>query len=696
MRSVKETLEQIAATKAFDRLSAFTEPSSWVSLDEGDCELLAMLFIRHAEGQLKECYEKALELLSHARTVASKNVKVLLAQAKILSYHLPDHAPSLSLTHALLEEACSLDPTHEAHLALSATLLRLGVLKEDAADIEKAIEVLSQAVKCAKDEAVFASLQWRLGLCWFAVARLSGEACDYRLALTHMEKAALNISEAAFFCDYGKILSDYGNLFQHVDLFHRARHFFYEALKVDPTFDLAWFGIASVTSKIYYATAQKQFFTEAHQAYQRATAAVADLGDFWFGWGQLLVSYGKFHRDLGVLKEGLIKHEKAYKMAPNQLVVTCAFAEVQLLVGSYSERLDLMREAEQKALSCEKAAPENSRVFFLLASCFSHLGRYFEDPEYLNKAIEKFREGLALNPQDGLLWYGLSQTYAALGEGYRDVGVIRQALSGYAKAGEFGGNIQPQLFNDWGLSFLELFEITHEKVDLEAAVEKFELAIAHQIKALELEGSDLEGINVEWLYNYGCSFDLLGDVTLEPQHYEKAIRILSQLMLLAPTFLAGNHSLALAFIHLGEVTQDVECLQRAIEILESLIEQNGENEAALGDLGVAFISLSQLMKDPYRPDFAISILQQAEARLLQAAALGNNQTYYHLACTYSLMENTRASLYYLKRAELAETLPSLEELLQDEWLEGVRDTEEYREWIERFLDKKRDKDSFLA
>jgi hypothetical protein len=73
--------------------------------------------------------------------------------------------------------------------------------------------------------------------------------------------------------------------------------------------------------------------------------------------------------------------------------------------------------------------------------------------------------------------------------------------------------------------------------------------------------------------------------------------------------------------------------------------------------------------------------------MMQAAKLGNIHAFYHLACLYSLLGDYCKSIYFLKKAEVFEALPTTDELLEDDWLEKVRKTKYFEEFLS-YLDSK--------
>jgi hypothetical protein len=68
-------------------------------------------------------------------------------------------------------------------------------------------------------------------------------------------------------------------------------------------------------------------------------------------------------------------------------------------------------------------------------------------------------------------------------------------------------------------------------------------------------------------------------------------------------------------------------------------------------------------------------------KLLTAAKLGNEQALYPLACLHSILGHYETSLMLLEKARVAKSLPPLEELLDDEWLDGLRHTPEFQEFL---------------
>src|SRR5207302_9899873 len=116
------------------------------------------------------------------------------------------------------------------------------------------------------------------------------------------------------------------------------------------------------------------------------------------------------------------------------------------------------------------------------------------------------------------------------------------ALSSFSKASKFEMGRFGYFYNDWGLVLVTIAEQLREKKFLLEAEEKFERAILLH-----------DTVEPEWLYNYGCTLDFLGDFTDEESYYERAVQALSAALQLDPDFTSARCHLACALANLGEM-----------------------------------------------------------------------------------------------------------------------------------------------
>jgi tetratricopeptide (TPR) repeat protein len=181
--------------------------------------------------------------------------------------------------------------------------------------------------------------------------------------------------------------------------------------------------------------------------------------------------------------------------------------------------------------------------------------------------------------------------------------------------------------------------------------------------------------------------DFLGDYTEDAAYYEKAAEVLSKVLRIDPEYYHARYNLALALSHLGETSSDIHALQKANELFELLLEKDNEDEMAWNDWGLSLLHLAQLIEDPLNTELARKCFEEAENKFLHAAALGFTPAFYNLACLYSLNGNASTAMHYIERAELAGSLPPIEDLMHDDWLYFLRQTPTFRHFLSQLVIK---------
>ncbi len=437
----------------------------------------------------------------------------------------------------------------------------------------------------------------------------------------------------------------------------------------------AWLNLGCVAKRLFEISGREDHYFKAVGCLQKASTLNPDHFNIWLKWGQLLAFNAKLRRDIQLLEESSEKFSMADRCDPQHPIVISDWAEVLILMGGYYEKIELLKEAEKKIVKGIELYPTNPQLWYSYGSCLNELGRYFEDEEYFELAIEKFQYALSMNRELPYVWYGLGTSYFSLGDIRGDIQLFEKASRNYSKALDFGGVFSPQFWNDWGVVMMKIAEISQDQHHVELAVEKFEKAISIQ------ESIEPKNIDPHWLYNYGCALDFLGDFGEDEIYYEKAVQILTQALNLDPNFSHAQYNLALSLSHLGEITMDVDCFHKANELFQEVIHHDSEDEMAWNEWGLSLLNLAQLTKDPSHPELANELYAQAESRFLTATALGCVHAYYNLACFYSLRGNYPCSMHFIEKAEQASALPSIEDMMNDEWLEGVRSTSEFRAFL---------------
>lgn len=678
---IQKTLLSIYSSKTMDELESFQNEDAWMQMNADERELLALLFIMKGELSFKNQRIDALKHLAMAEKTAPTNPKVLCRIALAILSESQEESFVLEALR-VAETAVNLEPTFfDAWYIWGNALVAKGVLKQDIEEFLEAEQKYQKASGMASSVNIKPEIfLWRWGLCWHLIAKQSGEASDYSLAIKKYKQAAdLGLKTALFFNDFGNAFVDLGCLLTRPEYFIEASKSYEESIKLQPDFFEGLFNKACCYQRIYEMQNNLELCEAAEVAFERASNLSQNDAPLWFRWAQLLVKKGKNEHNPDALKQSLDKFESAHQLNPDHPHIKRDWSEVLIIIGAAEKKLAYIRKAETLIAEAAEAQPDHAFHWSVWGMCLNELGNYFDEESYYLKAIEKFQHAVSLDRNNPLIWYGLATSHYALGSLMEEVNHFEKSARFFARANECGDRLFPRFWYEWGLSLLHLGELMQDHRYLEAAIDKFEDAFKFY-----QEHQDISEIDPKWLYHYGCALDLLGDITDNEKAYERAIQILTQVLILDPQFMLAHYNLALVYSHLAELTWDVEGFYKAIEHLQVVIAHDPEDDLAWNDWGLVYIHLSQLLNEPSQPDLQQKLYVQAENKLIHAVSLGNTQAYYNLACLHSLMGNFTMSLHYLERADAFESLPSLEEMLQDEWLDALRATSNFQYFLQEF------------
>lgn len=678
--SLEKHLQDLLAKSDFEQLTPFRSESAWSEMTQNERELLALLLMAEGEHYLQEKNSKAHDSFDAAARVAPHNPQLFYRQAMALAME-EDNASCLNIACKSLEKAVALNPNFfEAWHAWGNLLMRIGASFDELSTLQKADEKFLSASQCcpAGEQSKLAHLCWQWGLCWQYQGKLSGEACDLYQALEKYRQAEeAGLSRFEFWNDYGDATASLSRLLSSKELLFKASDLYRAAIKLSPDNAASWCSLSCCLYRIFEFTNEEIHFSLAQEGFSRAAGLNPQDFLIWLNWGALLAEAGKRRHDMAMLSAGNEKFVQAAACEQDNSALLSRWGEALLVWGTYSESIELLREAQTKLVRSLEIDAENVDTWYFYGICLSEIGRYFSDESFYKQSIEKFEYAFTLSPQHPLLWHGCALAHFALGDMNGDIALLETASAYCTRVFEYShGVVPPHFWNDWGVVFMKLSELSNVQQHVESAIEKFEQALG-----LNLPEEERRNRDPEWWYNYGCALDFLGDFTEDSRDYERAIGILTQVLEHDPSFLHVRYNLALAWSHLAELTDDIESFQKAIDHFHALLQANSEDEGAWNDCGVALINLSQLMNDPAHPEKAREILVQAEAKFMQAMALGSTQVFYNLACLYSLNGNYTAAMHFLERSDNAGSLPAVDDMLYDDWLDGLRQTPDFRQFL---------------
>lgn len=670
-------LQDLIKNQAVDPLDTFNDPLSWSRLIISDRELLSQMLINQGQKLLGQGNSQAVSYFEKAAEVAPhcSNIFFLIGQAyasqesnvACLRSALENYDRSLSLSTDIINV--------DVWKAVIKLLMRKGELLAEVAYFQAAKERCEQFFSLAPSVTLTQAAElYRLwGRSYFLAGRIYGEAIDFYQALDkYLLAAEKGLNVPGFWKDYGDVYFELADLLERTDLYRQAAEFYQKSIKLTHDCSESWHSLALCYLRIYENSGSLLDFDFSKTSFENAVKLDDVNYKIWLNWGSLDSEYGKQNGDVKSLQESILKFSKANELEPNHPLLYRLWGEALMVQGSISEEILLLKEAERQLMHSLEMQPESSDSWHLYGICLNELGRYFSDERYYHFAIEKFQKGLTFNKQSSALWHGMGLSTYYLGELHAEPLEMEKGCAHFAKAIECGAAKSLQCWNDWGVTLMRLAELTNDKSYIESAVDKFQKALALQ------NGASPQDVDLELLYNYGCAMDFLGDYHEDVLYYEKAIEALSNVLALDPDYAHARYNLALAFSHLGELAVDIDCFQRAAEQFQILLNLDNEDEMAWHEYGMAMLHLGNLVYDPAFPNKSRSYYEQAEIKLMHAQSLGCAQTYYALACLYSLTENIGAGMFYLAKADLHNALPAIEELLQDDWLENLRETSDFQ------------------
>jgi len=531
---------------------------------------------------------------------------------------------------------------------------------------------LQKAIKCTEEQSAdeIAQVYWDLGKVLSKISEHSGEVSDLNSALDAYSKAS-SLNEqlpSQFWNGYGNVSLKLGVQINDIRLYLKAVNCQKNAIsKSVSSFD-SWHLLGDALLQLYHLTHDEDHFAQANDCFISAAKLKPENKDIWISWAKLLMNSGKRLKDAKRLFSAVEKCHRAYSCNRKDETTINFWAESLAVLGSITDRLDLIGEAENKIAEALDTFGQTPDVCYAHGAVLNAYGNYYNDVDYYYQAVEKFQEGLSINRINHKLWFNLGLTYRIIAELENDPSLFQRAGKFFARA----INLQPDstYYYEYALSLAKLAEFNQEKETIENALIGFEQAFSLQKNAVYLQPL--------WLFQYASTLDLMGDLQDDDKYYFKAIEILKRVLMLDPDFSGIHYKLALIHGHLAELTEETEIYQRALSHYKIAFTNNEENEQLILDWSLTLINLSEIT--PYTEERE-QLLKEAEYKLIQSAKLGNVEVYYHLSCLYSLTQQYEKAMYFLEKAENFEALPPLDDVLEDTWLDNLRQTEVFKAFI---------------
>lgn len=686
MREIRRQLQHILISGDFALLDSLKKSKKWRSWPSEDRELFAKALVQQGKGKnfgdnSPSAQQKRGECFALASQIAptSSQIYQVQAQAHLDCFYQTQRLPELHLAVDRLKRALQCCPGNlQISIELAKALIHIPDYAQSA-DLVAQVETLLSACEKTDVSADRASTLQLWGEHYLNLANITGEALEVSRAIRKF-RSAREISQGPAlpwrcFC---LALEQLAKLTGQSSFYLEALEVLQNQLARSDKDLQVWMQLGQISQVLFELEGQQNDFLRAEKAFGQSAILAPDNWQCWFCWGGLYVTAGKLRQQMTMVRFGLEKLGKAYKLSAAKTTVMSQLAECQTLLGEAEEDLRLLKLARRCLQICSEKEPFESVHFARLGMCQLALGKYFGDSDCLLQAYHHFQDALALFGNLPSIHIGLAKSCSALAESTLEPQLLEKALEHFELCKE-DANREVTLLIDWAIALMKVAELRGGDQDkIYTAVEKLQLAM-QLCEQMEIPpGTQL-------LFHYGCALDFLGDLTGEELFYERAIQVLSQVLQLEPSNFAARFNLAIVFSHIGEAFGNRQNLETAIEQLSTLAHLNPEDELVWQEWGVSLMHLARLAgEDEQGVDWAI--LAQAEVKLRQALRLGALTPLYHLAGLHAMRGHKELSLSYLERSIREKAVPGLEEMQEDEWLENVRSEERFLKLVQTLRD----------
>lgn len=630
---------------------------------------------REGQKKLAQGNSEGIQLFSLAANLDPNNSDLLFEQGVALFRYGHDRQCKkyLLLANKKFKSAIKLAPDRvQIWSAWSKSLFILGQSFGEFHFFLEAKEKYTSAIKhySGNNEIAAAQIYWDFGQVLFAIAEKSGESSDLHEALeAHTKSASLGEDlPAKFWEDFGVVALKLGEQINDVRLYLKAINCHKSALAKSVSGYRSWYLLAHALGKLYHLTHDEDHFCQANECFTNAAKLQPQNGKTWFEWGELLLASGEQASDKKRLHSAIEKCRRAYTCGENNQHVMVSWAVGLAMLGALSGRLDLIFEGNNKVMEALNIFGNTPHTLYAAGRIQFAFGRYYSDLDHYYQAIEKFQEGLSVDRSQDLLWYYLGHTYAILAKEEQDPALFERAGKFFTKALLLSSS--SLYYYEYACSLANLAEIHQDTSIAEKALFQFDRAFGLQRNAVYL--------HPQWLMKYAMALDLMGDLCDEDQYYLKAIEILKRVLMLEPDFPEIHYKIAYVYSHLGELVESTDVFERALSHYKLAYQANEENETLTLDWALTFINLAEITSDASQRE---QYFREAEYKLIQSAKLGNVEAYYHLACLYSLTGQFERAIIFLQKAESYHTLPAIDEMFSDDWLENLRSTDLFQSFI---------------
>ncbi|MCH9630612.1 MAG: hypothetical protein S4CHLAM37_06140 [Chlamydiia bacterium] len=584
----------------------------------------------------------------------------------------------LQLAAKRFKAAVQINPSYfEAWQAWGSALYTLGKITEEHHYLLESETKYKKALSISKGQAedVLADLHWNYANVWSNISKRTKEPSDMKIALEAYQKAQVtqNDQPIEFWHDFGHICLELGFKMNDLRYFIQSINCYKNAVSISISSFDSWMHLSHALSSLYGFTHDEDHFTQANECFSTAAQLQSKDAELWFNWAKILTQSAKMIQDPKRARSAIEKCHRAFSLDPNDPFIISTWSEALSLLGTLNDKVGNLYEAQNK-ISQLLEEEEHPEFYYSYGYCLFCLGVYFGDVDYYYQAIEKFQEGLSIDRTYHRLWHALAYTFTKIGLIEDNNQVFERAHKFYQKAIAIQGN--SLYYFDYAFSLYKFAEFTSNEKTLEIAKSYFEQAINLQKNAIYL--------HPDWLFHYGLTLEALATTKEDKELYSNALEVLNHVLMVDPEYPKIHYHLASCLSHSAELELDANLFAKALHHYRLAHKREEDDDQLLLDWALCLVAYADGISDEYEKQ---QFFKDAEFKMTQAAKLGNTHAYFHLACLYSLLNQLDKAMHFVRKAEEYDTLPEIEDLLEDDWLETLRNTENFQNFL-TYLEEK--------
>lgn len=532
-------------------------------------------------------------------------------------------------------------------------------------DAIKKMERCQELTKTADPE-IRAEVLWDLGRAWVYLGEKSLEPHDTKRGLEFFSTASqLSFLNSHFWVDYAQGLYLFGLQTANSAFLEEAATHLKKTITHGGSEPLsrAWKLLVEVNLTLIEMdvlsmdTLDSLFF--------EAIAAHPEDVFLWLTWGEFYLRQGWLKKDITLIEKGLEKLTTPKVSSTDVILFSALLGSGLCMLGLFIDDLRVIKEGEKRIQEALKFVPKNKDLLFASGLSSLIIGLYYSSLSHFKQALTLFKKVKV--SYDIYYLHALFETHLSIAFITRETMHFRKAL-----------DVNESLLKWRPNSFVFLYEAGLLLSQFAGA----DVILLKQAQLKFKQALSKKGWNLKCLYHYGTVLDNLGILTLDPSYFEGGIDLLSRAQATNTTSNGRDilYRLAFLYVHLGEVTRDAKNLASGLELFETFSKSKEEDDNLYCGWGYALLFYSYLMREKDHAKSQHSF-KQAEVKLIKALELGSLKAFYHLACLYSLSGQFALSIDYLKKAKQQNALPQMEEILKEEWLKPLRETDFFTEFM---------------